>query len=479
MAKKEKTEKVQSAQEAKPQAETAVVNNEAQTQESAEVKERKISSPSVITDKGHVIDGIQTFVRKEDGAMMVKGEYGKVKEGDPGIVVGAEKLIAHPIPEIHLPEYNALFRAAESKKEAPNEAKIFAAQVAFPMFIHEDKFMAKEAEINGRKVDYINVETLTEDKLIAQKLKLFNLPANEQKARLAALSEDERAAALKGSEKLVGRWQLSFGEKGNKDSRFVGIMNREEVMSFKARADVQIITRPAKDAEGKKILKQDGSPVMKDNIITGKSITLAELAGKVENRVKEARVQQQLRQASLESASKVDWSKFKLPENVSVSKLRFADSEYPGRAWITGKVMGGSVVGLLTTNETAAVKNKLATLEQVAAANKDFSKKVNALSKNFGDAVERQDAALAAVVSRATESGQKSFTPAQVDVLVKYVSSADTAEEREQLFEALFEDARPAMDKAGALAEWQADVREELKGIANGELRSEEQGITR
>ena len=48
----------------------------------------------------------------------------------------------------------------------------------------------------------------------------------------------------------------------------------------------------------------------------------------------------------------------------------------PDRVWLKGKVNGIDVIGMLSKNETTAVRNKFATLEQAAAANKDFRNKV-------------------------------------------------------------------------------------------------------
>ena len=76
------------------------------------------------------------------------------------------------------------------------------------MHVDDAKFHQKDTEINGRKVNYIVLEKLDAEKL------------NEN------------------SKHLAGQWQLSFGEKGNTDSRFFGLLNKEELASIRHRAEV-------------------------------------------------------------------------------------------------------------------------------------------------------------------------------------------------------------------------------------------------
>ena len=78
------------------------------------------------------------------------------------------------------------------------------------MHVDDAKFHQKDTEINGRKVNYIVLEKLDAEKL------------NEN------------------SKHLAGQWQLSFGEKGNTDSRFFGLLNKEELASIRHRAEVTL-----------------------------------------------------------------------------------------------------------------------------------------------------------------------------------------------------------------------------------------------
>lgn len=390
--------------------------------------EQKAKQSGIVTTEGNTLDKIRIF--QKDGATMVQADYGKL---NPKGKTSEERRanmrtqISRPLTAEQSAEYQRL------SKENPAQAKEFAARAAYPMHVDDAAFHLKDTEINGRHVNYI----------VLEKLDASNLSdANKH---------------------LAGAWQLSFGEKDNKDSRFFGILNKEDLASIRHRAEVTL---------------DDKGQVVK----VGKPLSMADIAGRVEQRVN---AQRQATAAKMESAQKVDWSKYKFPEGATVTGLRYAPAKdkegkvMSDRVWLNGTVNGIKVFGLLSKNETTAVKNKMATLEQVGAANKEFSQKVRDIINNNKSVGVTEDAAVKAIIDRASDKNAKSFTPEQRDVLMKFADSADVPEAREKVFDGLWEKAETALKDAGVNEAWQKDAHEELKDLAQGAIREEGQGIKR
>lgn len=361
---------------------------------------------------------------------MVQADYGKLNTSAKTSEERRANMrtqISRPLTAEQSAEYQRL------SKENPAQAKEYAARAAYPMHVDDAAFHQKDTEVNGRHVNYIVL-----DKLDASKL-----------------SEDNKH--------LAGAWQLSFGEKGNKENRFYGILNKEDLASIRHRAEVTL---------------DDKGQVVK----VGKPLSMADIAGRVEQRVN---AQRQATAAKMESAQKVDWSKYKFPEGAEVKGLRYAPAKdkegkvMPDRVWLNGTVNGIKVFGLLSKNETTAVKNKMATLEQVGAANKEFSQKVRDIVNNNKSVGVTEDAAVKAIIDRASDKNAKSFTPEQRDVLMKFAESADVPEAREKVFDGLWEKAETALKDAGVNEAWQKDAHEELKDLAQGVIREEGQGMKR
>ena len=149
------------------------------------------------------------------------------------------------------------------------------------------------------------------------------------------------------------------------------------------------------------------------------------------------------------------------------------------RVWLNGTVNGIKVFGLLSKNETTAVKNKMASLEQVGAANKEFSQKVRDIVNNNKSVGVTEDAAVKAIIDRASVKNAKSFPPEQRDVLMKFAGPAESPEDREKIFDGLWEKAETALKDAGVNKAWQKDAHEELKDLAQGVIREEGQGMKR
>lgn len=111
----------------------------------------------------------------------------------------------------------------------PVKAKEFAVQAAYPMYVDDATFHLKDTTINDRKVNYITIEKITEDTLLLNVLHkdgvdVDHMTREERAAVVAAMSPEAKQKAMAGTEGLVDKWQLAFGEKGNPNSRFYGIM---------------------------------------------------------------------------------------------------------------------------------------------------------------------------------------------------------------------------------------------------------------
>lgn len=434
----------------------AVAEDGSQTENLKEQTNEK-KSVGFVTSEGNTIDKIRVF--QKGGATMVQADYGKLNpEGENTEERRAKMhtLLSRELTTEQTQEYQRLYA------EDPVKAKEYAVKQAYPMHVDDAAFHQKEGNINGRNVNYITMEKITEDTLLLNALRKDGMDVDHmnneaRQSVLDAMSPEAKEAALKGSKGLVGKWQLAFGEKGNRDSRFYGILNKEELASIRHRAEVTL------DDKGQ--VKTVGKP-----------LTMIDIAGRMEQRVQ---AQRQDNEAKLEAAKKVDWSKFKLPSAANLTELRYANAkDHPDRVWLNGKVNGIEVFGLLSKNETTAVKNKLATLEQVAAANKEFSDKVldivGGKQQNVGE-----DAAVKAIVDRASDATARNFTPEQVKTLNEVAAGAETPEQREQVFASLWEKAQPKLADAGVNEAWQQDAHEELNDLAQGVVRSEQQGMKR
>ena len=402
-----------------PKTAAEIGSQEETRQEQTEVKK----SAKVVTTEGNTIDKIRIF-QDESGATRVQVDYGKLKEGNTSAERRAfmHTLMSRPLT----PEQGKVYQSLYA--EDPNKAKEYAVRQAYPMHVDDKTYHNKNTTINGMKVDYINLEKLTAEKL------------------------DEK------SKHLAGSWQLSFGQKGKLDTRFFGLLNTEEVSMIRNRAEVTL------DEKGQ--IKSVGRP-----------LTLADIAAAFHTRVKTER---EAKEAKLKAVEKINWkelvSKNKLPEGVTVSNLRYINlPDKPDQVLLTGKANGIEVKGLLTPNETVAVRNKIIDLKQAAAVNRAFSDKVKALVAPVA-AVSMEDA-VKAIVDRASSPSAKAFTPEQVKVLNDYVSSVGTSDDRKGYFDGLWEVAEARL--SGVNEAWKLDAHNELNDLADGIVREEQQSMKR
>lgn len=391
-------------------------------EESRQEQTQEKKSARIVTSEGNTMDKIRVY-QNDAGATTVQAEYGKMREGKTAEErrAGMRLLMSRPLT----PEQGKVYQ--DLYKEDPNKAKEYAVRQAYPMFVDDAAFHKRDTKVNGRKVDYI----------ILEKLKAEDL-GEEYK-------------------NLAGQWQLSFGQKGKLDTRFFGILNRDELAMIRHRSEVVI--------DDKGMVKSLGRP-----------LSMADIAGRVEDRTLS---QRQEKAAKLESAQNIDWNKLlsknKLPEGVTLSNLRFSPAkDNPNQVWLTGKANGIEVGGLLSTNETTAVRNKILTLEQAATLNKFISEKIKAIAApvaavSLGDAVK-------AVVARASSPSAKAFTAEQVKVLNDYASGVGD-EDRPKIFGDVWDAAKDELKSVNEA--WVKDAHQELKDLAEGIVRSEQQGLKR
>ena len=389
-------------------------------EESRQEQPQEKKSARIVTTEGNIMDKVRIY-QNDAGATTVQAEYGKLRDGKTVEErrAGMRSLLSRPLT----PEQGKVYQ--DLYKEDPNKAKEYAVRQAYPMFVDDAAFHKRDTTINGRKVDYI----------ILEKLKGEDLPDDKKH--------------------LAGLWQLSFGEKGKLDTRFICILNKDELASIVHRADVTV------DEKGK--IKSIGDPM-----------SMADIAAKAEKRVRDYRQSQEIK---LESAQKVDWNKLlsthKLPEGVSLTNIHFTKSkDDPDRVWLTGKANGIKVFTLLTPDETTAVRNKILTLEQAATVNKGFREKVMSIAAPVATSI---SAAVKAVVDRASSPSAKAFSPEQVKVLNSFAADAESPEERQKVFDDVWVNAKDKL--TGVNEAWVKDTHQELNDLAEGFVRTEQQGV--
>lgn len=89
----------------------------------------------------------------------------------------------------------------------------------------------------------------------------------------------------------------------------------------------------------------------------------------------------------------------------------------------------------------------------------------------------KYQAAMQAIVDRVMDYGAKSFTPEQIGTLERVVADSENETQREHAYERLWKDTEPRL--TDAMKEWKDDAHEELRDLAHGIARSEEQGLKR
>ena len=89
----------------------------------------------------------------------------------------------------------------------------------------------------------------------------------------------------------------------------------------------------------------------------------------------------------------------------------------------------------------------------------------------------KYQAAMQAIVDRVMDYGARYFTPEQIDTLERVVADCENETRREHTYERLWQDTESRL--TDAMKEWKDDAHEELRDLAHGIARSEEQGLKR
>lgn len=446
----------------------AVVENGSKNLEK-KTGEQKTPKFSVPTSDGKVLDKPRFYPSGD--IYMVQAEYGKL---DPAGKTAEERragmvmLMSRALTPEQTKEFLRL------NVEDPAKAKDYAVRAAYPMHVDADAFHQKEATVNGKSVNYIVLEKVTEDALVLDSLRKngADLSTPEKtKAALEGVTADQRAKILEGKDYLVGKWRLSFGNTNEKGSHFVDYLNSEELAMVKNRAHVVMENKPIKNKDGSPSLDENGKQRTREVITSvGTPVSMADIAAHM-----------QLRVAPKHEAKNIDWSQYQLPKDVTLKGLRYADDKrYPDQLWVNAKVGVLSVSGLLTKVETAALRNKYATLEQVAAANKNFTAKLQSVigqSTDKGVTVTLKDAS-DAVVARASDSSARSFTSEQAGIITRYLGDVD-GDGRMDVAEEIWGKAKEELDGKKIDGKWQEDAHQELKDLAMGKVRDNQASLHR
>lgn len=89
----------------------------------------------------------------------------------------------------------------------------------------------------------------------------------------------------------------------------------------------------------------------------------------------------------------------------------------------------------------------------------------------------KYQAAMQAIVDRVMDYGAKSFTPEQIGTLERVVADCENETQREHAYERLWKDTEPRL--TDAMKEWKDDAHEELRDLAHGIARSDNQSLKR
>lgn len=89
----------------------------------------------------------------------------------------------------------------------------------------------------------------------------------------------------------------------------------------------------------------------------------------------------------------------------------------------------------------------------------------------------KYQAAQQAIVDRVMDYGAKIFTPEQIGTLERVVADCENESQREHTYERLWTETEPRL--TNAMKEWKDDAHEELRDLAHGIARSEEQILKR
>lgn len=407
------------------QKETQKKSEEVKALQEQEKKKKAEKKPSgVQTTAGNVIRHAEVkFIQKAGVAIVTGAVYGKLVEGAKGKDAEAnlKKLPNRSISKEDYLEY----------QRNPDKAAALNTVVAkvYPMHADDKKFLNETGQVNGRNVDYVKVNFVTKEDV-------------------------EKGYAF---ENQIGKAMLRAGVKGEKDGRVIAILSPKEVAMWRHRAEVELSDKGQVVSVGAPITKLD----------------LADAVAKRQLATREAR------EALVSEAKGIDWGKYSYPVGSNVSRVHTQASNQDDRIWINGEVNNTPIKGvLLTPVETLAVREKVATLEQVFMHNANSRKQAFDINKaNYQDLKNNSEQySIAAIAKRAADpaSGAR-FTKEQVDIINIHLGKT---EDRDGAVVDLFEKAEVKIKEAGVDESWLDSVKDELKEIAAGQWKEKQESVS-
>jgi len=419
-----KTEVKSAKAESAKQNETQKKSDEIKALQEQEKKKAEKKPSGIVTTNGNVIRHAKViFVQKAGLAIVTGAVYGKLIEGKKGKDAEAD-LKKLPNRAVSQQDYLAYQRS-------DNKADALAAVIAkvYPMHVDDKAFDNGVGQINGHDVNYVTVKYVTK-------------------------KDVENGFAF---ENQVGKRKMMAGIKGSDENRVIAILTPKEDAMFRHRAEVTL------DEKG--------------NVATvGRPITKLELANEVAARQIANRA---AREEVLKEAKSIDWGKYKVPVGAKLSMVFTKESNQPDRVWMNGEVNKTPIKGvLLTPVETLALREKVATKEQVFMHNSAIRSQAFDINKaNYLDLKANSEAyAIGAIVKRASDpSASASFTREQVDIINLHIGNA---EDRQGAVKTLWEKAETEVKKVVGDESWLDSVKDELKDIASQQWQQKEQSVS-
>lgn len=448
--KTKKTEaKVKVEVEGKSSAKQKVVEKKSDEVKALQEQEKKRKAqekkPSgVQTTAGNIIRHAEVKYVAKAGVGVISGAmYGKLIEGKKG--EDAEKNLRK------LPDRRMAPEAYLAYQRNPDKAAALEAAVrsTFPMHADDKAYGQEIGKVNGNDVNYVRINYVTKDDV-------------------------EKGFAF---ENQIGKVRLLAGIKGEKEGRVNAILTPKEVAMWRHRAEVTGEMKPAKDKDGNVKKDEKGNDILRFEVQNvGAPITKLQLAEAVAQRQVAAR---ETRANLLAEAKGIDWSQYKAPIGAKLSKVHPGESNEPDRLWINGDVNNTPIKGvLLTPMETLAIREKIATSEQVFMHNAASRKQAFDINKiNYMDLkAHSEELSVKAIAQRAADpSAGARFTKEQVDII--NINLGKT-EDREGAVMQLFEKAQVEIKKEGVDESWLDAVKDELKEVASNQWKEKSESVS-
>ena len=397
-------------------------------QQAEQEKKKAEKQPSGIrTTDGNIIRHAEVkFITKAGIALVTGALYGKLVEGKTGKDAEAnlKKIPNHALSNEDYVTYQRMCNSGKAK-----EALEFAVAKAYPMHVDDRTFNQHVGKVNGNDVDYVTVKLVTK--------------------------EDVEKGF--GFENQIGKMKMLAGIKGSDENRVTAILTDKERAMWRHRAEVEV------DEKGN--ATRIGAPITR--LQFAEAVALRQQA------------QRATRETVLQEAKGIDWSKSAVPVGAKLTRVFPKESDNPNRVWLNGHVNGSPARGvLLSEAETLALREKIATKEQVFMHNPELRKQVYDMNKaNYLDLKNNSEAySAAAIVRRAGDpAAGASFTREEVEVINLHLGKSD---DRQAAMTELWKTAEVKIKEAGIDEAWLDSVKDELKDIVSNQWKEKSEGVS-